>query len=450
MSRSGKADWLSLWYSAPVVTGIVWQNSEIETLRPKGPYRHEDVVRIEGELEKRGTLAMRPLPSGLFPAAITTASRSGYGNVWVRDNVYVAYAHHLRGMSDVAAHTVRAIFEFFWRHRQRFDAIISGDVDPNDVAKRPHIRFDGTSLTELPQEHWPHAQNDALGYALWLCSKLAAAGAIELDRPVTEMLALFPRYFAAIRYWEDEDSGHWEETRKREASSIGTVVAGLEALIALADGPSDALRATGFDLRLINMASDLVRAGRVALDAILPSECIQISPQQNRRYDAALLFLIYPLEVVAAQRTDQILSDTDRFLIGRNGVRRYLGDSYWAPDYDEHLAEEDRTRDFSNDMASRDELLERIGDEAQWCIFDPIISAHYGRCYLESRSTADLDRQIHHFERTLAQITPAWRCPELYYLKHRVYVPNPHTPLLWTQSNLWMALVALHASMAAA
>ena len=39
-----------------------------------------------------------------------------------------------------------------------------------------------------------------------------------------------PLYFQAIRYWQDEDSGHWEERRKIEASSIGAVVAGLREL----------------------------------------------------------------------------------------------------------------------------------------------------------------------------------------------------------------------------
>ncbi len=44
-----------------------------------------------------------------------------------------------------------------------------------------------------------------------------------------ELLALFALYFERIRFWEDEDSGHWEERRKVGASSIGTVLAGLRA-----------------------------------------------------------------------------------------------------------------------------------------------------------------------------------------------------------------------------
>ena len=60
---------------------------------------------------------------------------------------------------------------------------------------------------------------------LWLYALLARDGHVALDEPALDVLALVPRYLAAIRYWQDEDSGHWEETRKISASSIGTVVA---------------------------------------------------------------------------------------------------------------------------------------------------------------------------------------------------------------------------------
>ncbi len=52
----------------------------------------------------------------------------------------------------------------------------------------------------------------------------------QLQQQDLEILALFPFYFQAIQYWEDEDSGHWEEDRKIEASSIGVVIAGLKEL----------------------------------------------------------------------------------------------------------------------------------------------------------------------------------------------------------------------------
>ena len=134
---------------------------------------------------------------------------------------------------------------------------------------------------------------------------------------------------------------------------------------------------------------------------------MQLTPLKNRRYDAALLFLLYPLDVVDAGLRDLLLYDCARFLKGERGFRRYLGDSYFAPDYEDRVAEGERTRDYSEDMAGRDELLDRIGDEAQWCLFDPILSAYYGRRYLATANESGLPtRQAYHFLRTLSQITP--------------------------------------------
>jgi hypothetical protein len=122
------------------------------------------------------------------------------------------------------------------------------------------------------------------------------------------------------------------------------------------------------------------------------------------------------------------------------------GDSYWAPDYDVRVPPQDRTRDFSDDMEVRDKLLARIGDEAQWCLFDPILSAYYGRRALNTHSPGDRSKQVVHFNRSLAQITREWRCAELYYLRGGTYIPNPHVLLQWTQANLVLALQSMRAT----
>ena len=429
---------------------LIWQNAVLEQITPEeGRLGRGVLENIEQALGQHGTLSMRSLSSGLFPAAAIESlpAASGYRHVWVRDNVYVAYAHLVRGQTEVASRAMRAVFDFFWKSRHRFEAVIEHGVKAENVMARPHIRFDGETGEELP-ERWSHAQNDALGYALWLFARLAASGAIAIDDRWGSLLTFFPRYFGAIRYWQDEDSGHWEEVRRRSASSIGTVVAGLGALLALARGQADALRAAGFGSRFVDLTADLLLRGHAALGEILPGECVQLSPQQNRRYDAALLFLIHPLGVVGSPRAELILSDIQRFLTSDHGIRRYLGDSYWAPDYDAVLSPEEQTSDYSENMAARDVLLDRIGHEAEWCIFDPILSAHYGARYRDTSSAHDLALQEHHLRRSLAQITPSWRCPELYYRKNGKYVANPHTPLLWTQANLVVALSAMRESVA--
>ena len=429
---------------------MVFHNTELAKLVPAGNYRAEDLSRIESVLDRHGCLRFVRLPSGLFSASSAgdAIASSGYANVWVRDSVYVAFAHHVSGAPDVAAGVARALAAFFSRHRHRFDDIISGAVDPADVANRPHVRFDGRTLAEISGERWAHSQNDALGYFLWLAATLAASGGLEPEPDASSVLALLVRYLEAIRFWQDEDSGHWEERRKLSASSIGTVVAGLEAFLALAREGNPAWRRR-IEPPVADLAGALVERGRQALDAILPHECAQISTLKNRRYDAALLFLLFPLDVIDDdEMAALVLHDASRFLAGGHGIRRYLGDSYWAPDYDIRLPPGDRTRDFSDDMEARDALLPRIGDEAQWCLFDPVVSAYYGQRFLRTGAAADRERQTLHFNRSLSQVTADWRCAELYYLRHGEYVPNPHTPLQWTQANLLMAMQAMRATIA--
>ncbi len=162
---------------------------------------------------------------------------------------------------------------------------------------RPHIRFNGETLEEN-SEKWSHAQNDALGYFLWFYCRLALAGHINPQPEDWEILGLFPLYFQAIRYWQDEDSGHWEEARKIEASSIGAVVAGLREMRALMAARSLPMFSCAGGTVTLALLDDLSGQGRTALTQILPAECVQPDPAKRRRYDAALLFLIYPLQVV--------------------------------------------------------------------------------------------------------------------------------------------------------
>ena len=420
-----------------------WNNDRLRILAAESRCGAADIERIAEELERHGTLTFKTLNTGLFPAAtVAPTAGSGYENVWVRDNVFVAYAHFVRGQPRVAVNAAHSMMAFFEKSRPRFEAIAAGTVDPDDVKRRPHVRFDGESIAEIVDEKWSHAQNDALGYFVWLYSKLASTGTLTLDEHGARTLGLFPRYFQAIRYWQDEDSGHWEEVRKRSASSIGTVVAGLQELSTLVASERKIFRAAGLGSRFETALANLVEEGLRALGTILPSECVQPSPLQNRRYDAALIFLVYPLGIVRGPMADLVLYDVDRFLRGDLGTRRYLGDSYWAPDYD-RLPPEQRTRDYSDDIETRDALLQRIGQEAQWCLFDPMLCALYGERHRETGSARDRERQVLHFHRALGQITADWRCPELYYLKDGEYIPNPHTPLLWTQANLAIALESM-------
>ena len=417
-------------------------------------YTPTGLATLRQFLDQKGAFIFHNLSNGLFPAVVSglPVDASGYQYVWVRDNIHIAHAHLVCGDARTAARAAAALLAFFRKYAHRFEDIIGRRTDPSMVMNRPHIRFDGESLTELDQR-WPHAQNDALGYFLWFYSKLAREGHVPCGPEELDVLALFPRYFQAIEYWRDADSGHWEEVRKVSASSIGAVVAGLREFEGLLD-------ATGLrqDLNKRHPGlsperiSALQREGCKALEEILPCESVQPA-SHYRRYDSALLFLIYPLAVLEWERWgDQILDDVATHLQGEHGVRRYLGDSYWCADYADKLTPEIRTADFSESLQTRDALL-RAGEEAQWCLFDPVISVIYGQRFLALTERNDhehadraLSLQTHYFNRALSHLTakggalPEFAVPEAYYLRKGRYVPNDNTPLQWAQANLWLAV----------
>ena len=417
----------------------------------------KDVRELTQFLEQQGTFLFPTLPNGLFSAAAGEGGDyelSGYHNVWVRDNIQIAWAH-LAVLNDAAIPRacVQSLTAFFTKYRHRFTDIIDGKVDPSDPMHRPHIRFDGTHLTENT-EKWAHAQNDALGYFLWLSCQLISRGDLATDAVDWALLAQMVRFWQAVEVWQDEDSGHWEEVRKVAASSIGCVVAGLSLLRELMQqsAVSEQLAKASHPITIRDVDVLLAKC-RKALLEILPAECVQSDPLQNRRYDAALLFLIYPLNVLRDRALeDTILADVKTHLQGPHGIRRYPGDSYWCADYRTLMSAEARTADFSDDLDARDKLL-KPGMEAQWCIFDPVIACIHGQRYLADGDPASLQLQIEATRRALSQLTPAgsrfprYRCPESYFCEKGEWIPNDITPLLWTQANLWQALTMLQQSL---
>jgi len=410
----------------------------------KPSYTLADLGNIEQFFRHHGTLDFIIKPNGLY-AALTTdqmESISGYTYTWIRDTIMITNYQYELGNISTAQKSVTALRDYFDKYRARFSDIIEGRADKNDPMQRPHIRFIGDTLAEVDQQ-WAHAENDALGYALWMAFSLANTGETEFTPRDSHVYALFPFYFQAIEYWQDEDNGHWEEARKIESSSIGVVIAALQEMRRFMQ--NHPLNSFEYDGRKVSIEqlNALIARGRNKLDEFLPYE----SPPQ-RLADSALLFLIYPINVVSETQTDEILRVVLTDLMGEYGIKRYLGDSYWCADYKKLLKEDERTVDFSDDMERRDRLL-KPGTEAQWCIFDSIVSIIYGKRYLKSRKIEDLNKQTHFFNRSLSQVTSqdfglgGGKCAEAYYLEDSnmgIYVPNDHVPLGWTQANLGVAL----------
>jgi phosphorylase kinase alpha/beta subunit len=420
---------------------LVPQNGLLQHLIAED-YTPESLAKIKEILAAHHTHEILPVANGLFAASSSQApdSYSGYQNVWIRDNIMVADSLRRRGNLPLAIACMQGLTQFFAKQLPRFREIIAdpAGVLREDANRRPHIRFTAQTLDELP-EKWPHAQNDALGQALWLRFLLANTGELPITASDYDIYRIFPDYFEAIEYWKDRDSGAWEEGRKINNSSVGAVVAGLEQMRQNHDSERRDMAVTAAENKRLET---LIAKGRERLDATLPFE----SPPE-RMVDSALLFLIHPLNVVQNRVIeDAILNLVQARLKGDVGTKRYAGDSYFCQDYDEWFPPNQMSSDFSERLDFRDAHLEP-NCEAQWCIFDPVLSIIYGQRFLADRSDhASFLKQLHYFNRSLAQLTPAGQCPELYFLKHGRYIPNVHTPLAWTQANQAFALYLMEQS----
>jgi len=421
-------------------------------------YDEQALERVARQLQALSLTTLPCLPNGLYaanPAPAEAVAYTGYGRTWVRDTVQVTAAAWELGDVDSVARSCASLVRFYQLQAPRFEAAIAGTSDLDDPMQRPHVRFDGRAIAEL-DEPWPHIQNDAHGYALWLLARAALSGLLPLDETCAGVLARFGPYFAAIDYSQDRDSGHWEEQRRRSSASIGTVLAGLTALRGLCRS-QDAVRpgraaslSGGQDL------DALIAAGRAVLDASLPWETRDARASgRDRQADASLLFLVYPLRVVSGDQADAILQLVAEQLVGPFGVRRYQGDSYWCAGYAQMFDEQTRTSGFFDNVDARDAQL-RPGSEAQWCLFDPLLSSIYGWRYVASRDERDRALQTAHFNRALSQVTgPECRlgpglCPESYYVPDPQLperrVVNDATPLLWTQALLLVSLQGMQRS----
>ena len=418
----------------------------------KPSYTLQNLVEIKKFLEDHGTLKFAIKENGLYSAMTTEQkeSISGYTYTWIRDTIMITNYQRETGNFHIVEKTLDALRNYFYKQRHRFINIIEGNADKNDPMQRPHIRFNGDTLEEIDQK-WAHAQNDALGYALWMVFKVANENRYSWNSIDHEVYPLFPLYFEAIEYWHDEDSGHWEEARKVQSSSIGVVVAALKEMkkfITLNPAASFEYKKRKITIEQLQY---LIEQGEKQLQEFLPYE----SPPQ-RDADGALLFLLYPLEVIEEKQAQKVLNTVLTHLQGDYGIKRYKGDSYWCANYKKLLKEEDRTVDFSENMEQRDRML--IPDtEAQWCIFNPIVSVIYGKRYVKTQKAQNLEAQTYYFNRSLGQLTPescvlgAGKCPEAYYIEdsaNGIYIHNDHVPLGWAQANLGVALEYMKRSLA--
>jgi len=402
-----------------------------------------DVERVRVSLTKNKTLdlsAFKVAGSHL----VTNGNPNQASMVWVRENMFAAFALYTtdRGGTGTkeAIAIVNDVATYFLKHAARFDDVIAGTADPNISMERPHVRLNGNSLEEL-EEYWNHKQNDALGYFLWMRCKLCAAGKMRMTGDHLRLLGLMLEYLVSIEYWRDEDNGHWEEVAKVSASSVGAVLAGAKEFKKVLD-KHDGMIVPCADGTL----EKLLEKGEESLVALLPNESDQRG--REREFDSALLFLAYPLQVVDSAMARTIVQRVEENLTGDIGVRRYNGDGFWCKNFKLRAGVQGfYTKVAFNDqeIAMRNKLA-KPGEEAQWTIFDSVMSTIYGNLFKESGTFEDLQAQQRHFLRSVAQVTGPdaptgpWVFPECYYLCDGAWTANDAIGSVWAVSNFLPAL----------
>jgi GH15 family glucan-1,4-alpha-glucosidase len=179
----------------------------------------------------------------------------------------------------------------------------------------PPARYTLDGALEHPDEEpWPNFQVD--GYGMWLWSLAQHLDGSVLSDERARTVELVARYLRAswglscFNCWEELDGGE-------HASTLGAVVAGLQAAARLLDAPE------------WELAADRVRSA--LLERYVTEGRFRRGPEDDR-VDGSLLWLAVPFGVLPVD--DPVIEATVEAvridLAAGGGVYRYLGDSYYG------------------------------------------------------------------------------------------------------------------------
>lgn len=302
---------------------------------------------IDRHLEILKSLQSR---SGLFIASRQDVG-TGYDKSWLRDNFYETIAFEIIGDWDTVETTYTAILDIFLKHEEKIDWAIR--EKPTASYQYIHARFDPETFDEFWEE-WGNKQNDAIGCILFRLGELEVHHHRSVLRTPDQLRIVnkLVKYLGSIEYWDDGDSGMWEEGEELHASSIGACVAGLRSI----------QRVEGVDV-----PDELIQKGQEVLDALLPRE------SQTKFVDLALLSLIWPYRVTSDQQRDEILTNVEYHLRKNRGVIRYKGDHYYNKNEDNFSEEAEWTfglawlsiiyQEMGNQEKARELIKDLIADD---------------------------------------------------------------------------------------
>ncbi len=332
------------------------------------------------------TLKSLQAPTGLFSASSQDVS-TGYNKAWLRDNFYTSLAFEEAGDWKTVTKLWRAILGIFLKHETKIDWAIKHR--PHESWQYIHARYNPETFEEYWEE-WGNKQNDAVGAVLFKLGDLAQRqDKLAFSEPEKQIIQKLVDYLYSLRYWEDPDSGVWEEGEEVHASSVGAVLAGLSKVK---------------DLDFVRVPEEMVQNGQNALNFLLPRE------SENKFSDLALLSLIYPFGVVSQEQAQQIVNNIEYYFARKRGVIRYKNDRYYNKNTDGYSEEAEWTMGLS------------------WLA---IIYALWG----------DFEKAKVYLKKAEDTITQDGKIPELYFAN--TDKPNENIPLAWAESLFIVALLKI-------
>jgi phosphorylase kinase alpha/beta subunit len=325
-------------------------------------------------------------PTGLFTASAHDVA-TGYNKAWLRDIYFMTLGFKYTGEMSVVQETAKALLKILDTHKEKISWAVHNK--PFETWQYIHARYNPETFEEYWEE-WGNKQNDAVGEVLYLiadCENLGFTVA-ETDEEKS-LVQLLVNYLNAIEYWNDADSGIWEENQEVRASSIGAVVCALRA---------------AKKLSYITLPEGMLEKGEEALHAMLPRET------KTRFCDLALLTLIFPFEVTTKEETEKILSNVEYFLTRDMGVIRYRNDRYYNNNEDGY------------------------SEEAEWSMGLAWLSIIYAKL-------GDKQKAEEYFVRAGKTVNKDGLIPELWF--SHTERPNDNIPLGWAESMYVVALALI-------
>ena len=435
------------------------QNPEVTKLiRPEYNQAELDTARVE--LVAHDTLTLRRYPSGGQSAVtvldiyetLVSAIDGKLINMWDRDNIMQALAEYELAKDDALRLGLK-IDKNAWRrglmatlkhHKKadkRFIDLLKDRVSLSDPLLRPHIRVCPTGLIELTDK-WGHAQNDALGFMNFMLFHALRKGDlnwqtdIDIQPDALTVATLLHALFWKIKVWEDNDLGAWEDKAGIHWSSVASVLVSLREQLAWFQKQGADFELTynsGEDRFMVRQdgLKELIVKCENKLVELANNECPNVE-NSVRSVDLAminpmLLAAFAGQPIVDDANTELLLDKIEAELLGEIGVRRYVKD-VWD--------------------GRKDRFDLGKNDEAQWVHGSPQMSYIYGEMYQRTGEERFYKKQVLHFNRALASISPRWRTPEAYIIhaETRAWVADENEPLAWAQAVLVMAFAGMKRS----